>query len=156
MKPEVDMPVPVTRGVRELLRLLREHTFDLRGLGETAPASKSPYFGNDQKEAWLSLHLNRPLLGQRVLDVLSLMKSIGSDNVQIVGAGVTGPVALHAAALDERIKGVTLEKSLRSWVEVVQEPISVNQLSSVVPGALKVYDLPELEKTLAPRSVIVK
>src|SRR5947199_4580927 len=32
MKPEVDMPVPVTRGVRELLRLLREHTFDLRGL----------------------------------------------------------------------------------------------------------------------------
>jgi hypothetical protein len=32
MKPEMDVPVPVTRGVRELLRLLREHTFDLRGL----------------------------------------------------------------------------------------------------------------------------
>src|SRR5262249_18020751 len=86
--------------------------FDLRGLGETSPAAlpkKAGYFGVDQREAFLALHLNRPLLGQRVLDVLSLLRVIPGEEVQIVGIGTTGPVALHVAALDERIKEVTLD-----------------------------------------------
>jgi dienelactone hydrolase/pimeloyl-ACP methyl ester carboxylesterase len=133
--------------------------FDLRGLGETSPAplpKKPAYFGVDSKEAFLAMHLNRPLLGQRVLDVLSLLKAIKSDNVEIVGVGTTGPVVLHAAALDERIKKITLENSLRSWLDVVQQPISYNQFTNVVPGVLKVYDLPELERALAPRPVVVR
>jgi cephalosporin-C deacetylase-like acetyl esterase len=132
--------------------------FDLRGLGETAPgvAKKPAYFGVDQKEAWLGIHLNRPLLGQRTLDVLSLMRAINSDNVQIVGVGTAGPIALHAAALDNRIRQITLENSLRSWMSVVQTPISYNQLTNVVPGVLKVYDLPELEKSLKDRQLIVR
>ena len=130
--------------------------FDLRGLGETAPKSKSAYFGSDSKEAFLALHLNRPLLGQRVLDVLSLLKTIKSENVQIVGVGTTGPVALHAAALNGQIREITLENSLRSWLSVVQQPVCFNQLTNVVPGVLKVYDLPELEKSLAPRAVVVR
>jgi cephalosporin-C deacetylase-like acetyl esterase len=130
--------------------------FDLRGLGETAPATKSAYFGADSKEAFLAMHLNRPLLGQRVLDVLSLLKTINSENVQIVGVGTTGPVALHAAALNGQIRDVTLENSLRSWLSVVQQPVSYNQLTNVVPGVLKVYDLPELERALAPRPVTVR
>ena len=73
------------------------------------------------------MHLNRPLLGQRVLDVLSLVKAIKSDNVQIVGVGITGPVALHAAALDGRIKEITLENSLPSWLSVVR---AADQLQS--------------------------
>ncbi len=126
--------------------------FDLRGLGETSPGvlgKKPGYFGVDQKEAMLCLHLNRPLLGQRVLDVLSLVKAIKSDNAEIIGVGTTGPVALHAAALDPGIRGVTLENSLRSWISVVETPISNNQLTNVVPGVLKVYDLSDLEESLA-------
>jgi hypothetical protein len=130
--------------------------FDLRGLGETAPGvpgKKPGYFGFDQNEAMLALHLNRPLLGQRVLDVLSLMNMIKSDHVEIVGVGTTGIVALHAAALDGRIREVTLEKTLKSWQSVVETPISTNQLTNVVPGVLKHYDLPELEKSLAAKVV---
>ncbi|MBI2807361.1 MAG: acetylxylan esterase [Planctomycetes bacterium] len=132
--------------------------FDLRGLGETAPGvAKTPgYFGVDQREAWLSLHLARPLLGQRVLDVLALMNAIAGDNVEIIGVGTTGPVVLHAAALNGRIREVTLEKSLRSWMSVVEQPISFNQLTNVAPGVLKAYDLPDLERSLSPRKVIVK
>lgn len=133
--------------------------FDLRGLGETAAAptpAKPSYFGVDQKAALLSLHLNRPLLGQRVLDVLALMKAINNDKVEIVGVGTTGPVVLHAAALDKRIHAITLENSLRSWMSVVEQPISYNQLTNVVPGVLKHYDLPELESTLAPRLKITR
>ena len=73
-----------------------------------------------------------------------------------VGAGTTGPTVLHAAALDPRIKEITLENSLRSWLGVVQQPISTNQLTNVVPGVLKVYDLPELERSLAPRKIVVR
>lgn len=130
--------------------------FDLRGLGETAPgvAGKKPgYFGVDQKEAMLALHLNRPLLGQRVLDVLSLMNMIKSDHVEIVGVGTTGPAALHAAALDSRIREVTLENSLKSWQSVVENSISQNQLTNVVPGVLTVYDLPELEQSLKAKVI---
>lgn len=129
---------------------------DLRGLGETSPGvpgKKTGVFGADQKEALLSLHLNRPLLGQRVLDVLALANGIAGEEMQIVGTGTTGPVALHAAALDGRFREITLENSLKSWLSVVETPISVNQLTNVVPGVLKVYDLPDLESTFGRKVV---
>jgi hypothetical protein len=66
------------------------------------------------------------------------------------------PVALHAAALEPRIKAVTLEESLISWSDVVTTPITSNQLTNVVPGALKVYDLPDLATALAPRPLTIR
>jgi hypothetical protein len=108
------------------------------------------------KEAFLSLHLNRPLLGQRVLDVLSLLNMIGNDEVQIIGDRTTSPIVLHAAALDGRIREISLGGAIRPWMKVVQEPISQNALTNVLPGVLKVYDLPELEKTLGPRNVTTR
>jgi cephalosporin-C deacetylase-like acetyl esterase len=137
---------------------------DLRGIGETAPGVPSPkrpnYLGVDTKEAFLGLLLNRPLLGQRVHDVLALVNRLAissiTSEIRIVGVGSAGPIALHAAALDPRIKAVTLERSLLSWSSVVQTPITYNQLTNVVPGALKVYDLPDLAATLAPRPLTIR
>jgi cephalosporin-C deacetylase-like acetyl esterase len=132
---------------------------DLRGWGETVatkPASKKPgYFGGDFKESFLALHLNRPLLGQRVYDLLRVFDffSVSHHNISIVAVGATGPVALHAAALDERIQTLTVERSLLSWTNVAQHPISVNQLTNVVPGALRAYDFPELAGSIAPRTL---
>jgi hypothetical protein len=133
--------------------------FDVRGTGETAPKAmpdKASYFGVDQKEAFLSLHLNRPLLGQRVFDVLSMVKAIKNDEIHIVGNGTTVPIVLHAAALDARIREVTVENGLTSWLRVVQQPISYNQLTNVVPGVLRDYDLPDLVQSLAPRKVVIR
>jgi cephalosporin-C deacetylase-like acetyl esterase/pimeloyl-ACP methyl ester carboxylesterase len=135
---------------------------DLRGVGETAPGQppgKRPnYFGTDSREAFLGLHLNRPLLGQRVLDVLSILKKSGGpkQEVHLVGVGSMGPVALHAAALDERVKSVTLERSVVSWEAVANSPVSHNQLANAVPGALAVYDLPQLAALVAPRKVVIR
>ncbi len=129
------------------------YILDLRGLGETSPGAKSAYFGADMKEAFLSLHLSRPLLGQRVLDVLSLLKALGNDEVQLAGEATTGPIVLHAAALDHRVRHITLRNSVKSWLSVLERPISFNQLTNVVPGVLKVYDLPELRQTLEARKV---
>jgi dienelactone hydrolase/pimeloyl-ACP methyl ester carboxylesterase len=132
---------------------------DLRGLGETSPTpmpAKMPYFGVDFKESFLAMHLNRPLPGQRVLDVLAILGAAGRDEAHVYGFGVTGPVALHAAAVEPSIKQVTLERSLVSWSNVTHTPASVNQLSNVVPGVLKVYDLPELAATLSPRTLTIR
>jgi len=136
---------------------------DLRGTGETAPG-KAPrgrpnHFGTDVREAFLSLHLNRPLLGQRVRDVLAVVEHLSREKefagVHLIAAGSMGPVGLHAAALDDRIKQLTLERSLVSWSAVVRTPISHNQLTNVVPGALAFYDLPDLAASLAPRPLTV-
>jgi cephalosporin-C deacetylase-like acetyl esterase len=135
---------------------------DPRGLGETAPAAlpaKPGHFGVDFKESFLALHLNRPLLGQRVHDVLAVAEAVGKDHgnqFHIIGVGGAGPVALHAAALEPRIKQVTLDGTVVSWDNVVRTPLSMNQLTNVVPGALKTYDLPELAAAVAPRPLTIR
>ncbi len=64
--------------------------------------------------------------------------------VHLVGLHDAGPVALHAAALDDRFATVSVCKSIGSWVdEVVAKPITSHLLGYVVPGALLRYDLPD-------------
>jgi dienelactone hydrolase len=126
---------------------------ELRGYGETAPDAKSPV-GADWKEAFLGFHLDRSLLGQRVRDVLAVAGS--KENVHLMAAGATGPVALHAAALEPHFTEVTIEGGLLSWSLVVRTPISQNQLGNVVPGALALYDLPDLAALIAPRKLTIK
>jgi hypothetical protein len=136
---------------------------DLRGLGETAPeatrANRPGYFGTDFKETYLGLHINRPLLGQRAYDLLAVVAALAGDaprGVHAVGVGGAGPVVLHAAALEPRIGRVTLERSVVSWAAVVRTPLGTNQLTNVVPGALAVYDLPDLAAALAPRPLTIR
>ncbi|MCI0640666.1 MAG: acetylxylan esterase [Gemmataceae bacterium] len=137
--------------------------FSVRGFGQTAasiPGKKPAFFGSDFKEAFLAIHLDRPLLGQRVFDILSVVdlvcRSTNSKEVDVHATGALGPIALHAAVLDSRIAKLTLENSLVSWMNVVQSPISYNQLTNVVPGALKVYDLPDLAALVAPRPLTIR
>jgi cephalosporin-C deacetylase-like acetyl esterase len=136
---------------------------DLRGLGETAPArpgkGRPNYFGAEWKEAFLGLHLSRPLLGQRVHDVLAVVATLqpeAPNGFHVIGIESAGPVALHAAALDGRIGRLTLERALTSWSDVAATAITHNQLANVVPGALKVYDLPELAGLVAPQPLTIR
>src|SRR5262249_18038840 len=135
---------------------------DLRGQGETAPRtaeSKRPnYFGTDSKEAFLALHLNRPLLGQRVSDLLSIIAGLQPKNatIHIIGVGSAGAIVLHAAALEPAIKEVTVERSILSWSSVVRTPVSRDQLTNVVPRVLQVYDLPDLAALIAPRPLTIR
>ena len=46
-----------------------------------------------------------------------------------------------------------MERSIVSWANEIQNPVSVNQLTNVVPGALRAYDLPELAGSIAPRTL---
>jgi dienelactone hydrolase len=133
-----------------------------RGTGETTPGggktSRKGPFGPDETEAFLALHLNRPLLGQRVFDVLRAFRAMeNSDDTPVtfhlIASGLLGPIALHVAALDDRVKELTLEGSLISWSAVARTPVTRNQLANVVPGVLAAYDLPDLAAALAPRKL---
>jgi hypothetical protein len=107
---------PIEKLVKAGNRVL---ALDVRGMGETAPSAAGKgkdLLGIDVKEAFLALHLNRPLLGQRVQDVLAALELLAHDPttkdlpVHLVGVGAAGPVALHAASLDERIGQLTKKK----------------------------------------------
>lgn len=136
---------------------------DVRGIGETAPGvpptGKPDFFGVAVKETFLGLHLNRPLLAQRVYDLLSVVgtQAAGSPaEIEVIGYGAAAPVVLHAAALDPRIKVATLDGGILSWDNVVRTPVSYNQLSNAVPGVLAVYDLPDLAAAIAPRPLTIR
>jgi pimeloyl-ACP methyl ester carboxylesterase len=135
---------------------------DPRGFGEVAPANppKTPtYFGADFTNSFLALHLDRPLLGQRVFDVLSVIRCMAnnrSEEVSIVGIGPAAPIALHAAALSPIVKQSTIENGLVSWTNVAGTPVTYDHLTHVVPGALRVYDFPELAALVAPRVLTIR
>jgi dienelactone hydrolase len=161
--PEDGCPAPaidgLVRGGAEVLAV------DLRGLGATSPAAvgaKPSFFSVDFKHSFLSIHLNRPLLGQRVLDIHALLRhadvaASAAKGLHLYGDGLAGLAVLHAAALLERKDvEITLEGALVAWQSVLDVPICYNQLSSVIPGALKAYDLPDLAATLAPRKLTIR
>ena len=65
-----------------------------------------------------------------------------------VGAGAL--TLLHEAVVDERIKELALDAMLVSYESVITHRIHRNIYESPVPGALKVYDLPDLGRDGAP------
>jgi len=150
---------PVEALVREGRVVL---SLDARGWGETAIAKPKMYYDNEYPVTYLAIHLARPLLGQRVGDVLAGLEAlmarpeVDAARVRLVGVDAGGPVALHAAALDERFGEVVLERSIASWMEVMDTPLARNQLGQLVPGALRKYDLPDLVRAIAPRPVHVR
>lgn len=135
---------------------------DPRGMGETTPDADQggkSLFGPDWKEAFLAFHLARPLVGQRVRDVLTVAHSLeDAPAVELEGIGAGGLIALHAALIDEGsvVKGVTVRGSLVSWTDILERGLSHDQLASVVPGALAVYDLPDLAARLAPLPLSIR
>jgi dienelactone hydrolase len=132
----------------------------LRGLEpEAKKGSKPSWFPDaDVNASFLALHIGRPLLGQRTLDVLNLLETIRAGypaddfpGFEVVASGPSSAVAaLHAAVLDERgwIRALSLDHAVTSWEDVVKAGVSRGQLSSAVPGVLAWYDLPNLVERL--------
>ena len=76
--------------------------------------------------------------------------------VDLIAVGVTGPPALHAAALENHLfDTVALSRSLASWSDLVRHPTAPGQLVNTVHGALEAYDLPDLVRSLPPGKVTV-
>ena len=76
--------------------------------------------------------------------------------VNVVSNGNIGIVALHAAALaPELFESLTLNRCLDSWSDVVRTPLAKRQYPTLVFGALRTYDLPNLRAALPAEKLTV-
>jgi hypothetical protein len=67
-------------------------------------------------------------------------------------SGHLGLVLLHAAALDSRIKHITIDHALESYSSLLQAPMPIDAPEDILPGVLLHYDIPDLVKALGSRA----
>jgi cephalosporin-C deacetylase-like acetyl esterase len=138
---------------------------NLRGMGLSTPKPPSggPVFYRGmqllERFAWTNLVLGKPVIGQRVWDVLRTLDSLAarsdvdSSRIRIHGRGSAGVAAALATVLDPRVRSLLLTHAIPSWQSIVDaEDYSVS-LDWFVPGILQHFDLPDLLASIAPRPV---
>ena len=122
---------------------------------------KSPYLGTFNLLSLRAFLVGKTILGMRVedtiraIDELSARPDVDTSRITVYGNGPMGPVVLHAAALDLRIRRVLVENSLASYRSILDEPLHKNISEVMVPGILRKYDIDDLIKAIAPRPVTV-
>jgi hypothetical protein len=135
--------------------------FDVRGIGDLTPevGRGNPFYARPHSEeeawAWASLMLGRPLLGQRISDVLAVAAGIRASAPQarlvLASTGHTAVPATLAAAFDPRIDLVYTVGGLESWASLVESPDYTEPFANFLPGVLRRTDLPEIRKALGVR-----
>jgi dienelactone hydrolase len=126
-----------------------------------AEGTKSPLLGPFYMATLRAFLVGRNLVGMRVDDVLRDVKWLTQrddvDAAKLSGqaSGAMGIVLLHAAVLEPRITSIKLDRTLASYRNAVEEPVSHDLAQSVIPGVLRHYDLDDLVMAIAPRSVVV-
>lgn len=131
---------------------------DVTGLGELSPqpTTYDLAYWNDIERilTYLSLGVNKPIMGLRVRDTLSILEYaqahplVDNENIIIAGRGIGAIVALHAAYLWGKAKKVVCIDMLARYEELTESfPFTWKQ-SVVIPQILKYYDLPDLVDSL--------
>jgi pimeloyl-ACP methyl ester carboxylesterase len=131
---------------------------DVRGWGETAPRLPDFDVGFDWDDffAYRGLEIGRPLLGQRVKDLLAAApKRLQRREWLVVGVGAGALVAAHAAALEPRINQLITVGGLLSYRSLLDDPLTKQPFSSFLPGVVGAYDVRDLYAALAPRRTLV-
>jgi dienelactone hydrolase len=134
---------------------------DLRGFGETEdPAiyNDPKYFNKEYRIAMTAMHAGRPLMGQRIMDIFTILDFIEKDDklkthkVNIMANGIYGPAVVHAAYLDNRINETEIKGSITSFTDFLTKPMQHNMYSNVLYGVLNYYDLDDLVR-LSDRAI---
>ena len=141
-------------------------SIDARGFGETQVNTETNsvefnhYFG-DFRDAMTALLIGKTMVGMRALDItravdlLSARRDVDRNRIYAYGTKGGAVPALYAAVLDSRIRKAVLDGILSSYDSIMESKIHRQVFESIVPGALKFYDLPDLVATLAPRGVSI-
>jgi pimeloyl-ACP methyl ester carboxylesterase len=131
---------------------------DLRGWGEAAPhlPRLNVPFSWDDFFANRALEIGRPLLGQRMKDLLSVgpTRALRGDWI-LAGVGAGALVAAHAAVIEPRVKRLITVGGLLSYRSLLEDPLTVEPFSSFLPGVIGAYDVRDLYAATAPRPVLV-
>ncbi len=136
---------------------------DLRGFGISSPrypkAGPLFYEGEHAESgyAWAGLTIGKPVLGQRVWDVLRCLDYLDArsdvDHTRVYLLGVKGGAitCLVAAVLDDRPRSIAAYHMLCEFRSVVESEEYSLALSWFVFGILPELDIPDLAASLAPK-----
>ena len=101
--------------------------FDIRGIGDLSPevGRGNPYYtkshADQEAYAWASLMLGKPMLGQRVTDILHIVKALRNyapardSRITIAALDHMTVPALFAAAMDQTIPKIYTARGLVSY-----------------------------------------
>jgi dienelactone hydrolase len=134
---------------------------DLRATGETRPANDTIAGAPDHNSTEHALWVGQPMLGQWtfevgcLLDWVSGQQDVDRRRLSMVGIGPAGIVALCAAALYE--DRVTSAGIIGTWASyIANEPYPQGTpMSVLVPGMLRIGDIPHLAALAAPRRLLI-
>jgi cephalosporin-C deacetylase-like acetyl esterase len=134
---------------------------ELRAAGRLAYPNDKIANAIDHNTAEWSLWIGRPLLSQWTVDVMQAINVISTlegttpIELSVVGEGSAGVLAIVAAALDERIKGVSISNSLVSFVS--PKPYRGVRLGMLVPNMIQsVGDVGHIAALIAPRPLTIE
>jgi len=145
----------------------RVAVIDVRGRGDCAlaypPRGRFYFPGRITDEAyltWFTLMLGRPLLGGQVYDALRALEYLRSRpdvgaEVSVVGDGPHGVIALYAAALDTRVRGVALRQTVTDYRSLAVAERYTQPFGIYAYGILREFDLPDVARAVAPRPVLL-
>jgi cephalosporin-C deacetylase-like acetyl esterase len=136
---------------------------DVRGVGDLRPSPSKGAPGHtlthaqEEDYAWAGLVFGRPLVGQRVTDLLAFAKSLATKyrRIAIAGRGKMAIPALMAAMMDERIAAAYLSGMLLSYRSLLDAEDYTESFANFIPSVLKHADLPQIARAVLPRVVTV-
>ena len=144
----------------ELHQLMRDGAtvlaIDVSGIGETAMrpwrfGSMSGVLGPNTAEFFVAYMLGESFVGMRAEEILIAARWLQrhlelNEPVDLKAVGEVTVPALHAAAVEPSLfRNVELADGLINWSSVIHTPLTKRQLANTVHGALRSYDLPDLE-----------
>jgi len=150
--------------VQELLAASPDAAFfacDVRGIGDSQPDTCGvdqffARYGSHYFYAAYSFMLDRPLLGQRVHDVLRVVQVLaaaGHEEIHLVGNGWGALPAAFAALLSPAVKQVTLKHALTSFHELAIHEDQQWPYATMLRDVLAKFDLPECYAQLEAKNL---
>jgi dienelactone hydrolase len=137
---------------------------DLRGVGDLKPelgrgaAVWAEEHDKEESWAWASLILGKPLLGQRVTDILAVLQALRQHDgvsglpLMVAARGEWTVPMQFAAALDPNFAALYLSKGLLSYRNLVETENYTHPFANFLPGIVHHTDLPELP---GPKRVVL-
>jgi len=145
----------------------RVAVIDVRGRGDCAighpPRGRFYFPGRITDEAyltWFTLMLGKPLLGGQIYDTLRALDYLRSRPdagapVSLLGDGPHGVIALYAAALDARVRGVALRQTVTDYRSLAVAERYTQPFGIYAYGILREFDLPDVARAVGPRPVLL-
>ncbi|MFZ2280950.1 MAG: acetylxylan esterase [Prosthecobacter sp.] len=150
--------------VQELIAAAPDAAFfacDVRGIGDSQPDTCGAnqflgLYGSHYFYAAYSQMLDRPLLGQRVFDVLrvlQLLAAAGHTEIHLAGQGWGALPAALAAVLSPDLKQVTLKHALTSFHDLASHEDQQWPTAFMLPQVLQIFDLPDCYQALQKQNL---